>query len=246
MLVARIDWLPQILPTLPSQRLYPLCPGRQPQPVDSLLEDIQKIQNYQVQLKLQTVYNKDGVVAEEDYSVYLQFPNREIQQLVHEIVAPQDLNDVKAYEILRWVQDNITYESDIENYGRLEYWALPTQTLRRGCGDCEDEAFLIHSLMLNAGVPWERIRTYGGLVDAGAGAPAGGHGWTVYKRETDNEWVVLDACYYPTKTPIADRVPMRDDLKYEDDFFYTNLTSTRDTSACNTLRLVGTRVNVYA
>ena len=88
-------------------------------------------------------------------------------------------------------------------------WQPPAVTYQRRTGDCEDGAFLVHSLMLNAGIPWNRIRTYGGLVRTGQGAETGGHAWTVYRRESDDEWVILDTSYYPNTADVADRTPMR-------------------------------------
>jgi hypothetical protein len=184
-----------------------------------------------------------------DYSDYLQFPNRKIAQLAQEIVAPGDSNDEKAEKILQWVLDHIEYRSDLENYGAEEYWAYPTLTLSRQSGDCEDGAFLIHSLMLHARIPPTRIMTYGGYVIAGEGASTGGHGWTVYRRETDDEWVVLDWSYYPSRTPVAERMPMREDGRYIDDYFYVSLLGTVQTPFTNKVRnpqAVGRLVDVYA
>ncbi len=70
------------------------------------------------------------------------------------------------YKIEQWVINNIEYKLDRENYGMLEYWALPSLTLARGTGDCEDGAFLIMSLGLNAGVDPNRLRFYAGKVKA--------------------------------------------------------------------------------
>ena len=137
---------------------------------------------------------------------------------------------------MRWVQDNVPYRSDIEGYGLSELWVLPTVTVKRGFGDCEDGAFLIHSLMLNAGVPWNRVRTYGGIVVAGVGASTGGHGWTAYKREIDDEWVVVDWCYYPSQDPIDERVPMPEDERYIDDYFYVNVVETVESPIANNVK----------
>ncbi len=62
-------------------------------------------------------------------------------------------------------------------------------------GDCEDGAFLIMSLGLNAGVDPAKLRMYGGFVDAGQGAASGSHGWVAYRRESGNEWVAVPICY---------------------------------------------------
>lgn len=140
---------------------------------------------------------------------YLQYPNATLSEFVFTIVSRRDSMDEKASKIIRWVIDNIDYQTDEAVWGRKEMWQPPAVTFRRRTGDCEDGAFLVHSLMLNAGIPWKRIRTYGGLVRAGQGAEAGGHAWTVYQRESDDEWVILDTSYYPNTRDIASRTPMR-------------------------------------
>jgi predicted transglutaminase-like cysteine proteinase len=140
---------------------------------------------------------------------YLQYPNATLSQFVFTIVNRRDSDDDKATKIIRWVLDNISYQTDEALWGRKELWQPPAVTFRTRTGDCEDGAFLVHSLMLNAGIPWERIRTYGGLVRAGRGAETGGHAWTAYRRESDDEWVVLDTAYFPNTYAVEDRPPMR-------------------------------------
>ena len=172
-----------------------------------------------------------------DYQRYLQFPNAQISALAETIVSPGDTNDEKMYKIEQWVQDNITYVSDEENYGTGELWAYPTVTLRKKSGDCEDGSFLMHSLALHAGILPERLRTYGGLVYGDPwGLTTSGHAWTTYKRETDDEWIITDWCYWATDIPIADRQPMTDDMKYIDDFFYIQATRTVETPYTNEVR----------
>jgi transglutaminase-like putative cysteine protease len=202
-----------------------------------LMPQIQKLKMNWIQLKLAMI-NGETVAKEEShqYSEYLAFPNKELQWLAEQIVSPGNGSDVKAAKIVKWVQDNITYVSDDKQYKTPEYWATPMETLKSKKGDCEDGAFLIHSLLLNAGIPWERVKTYGGEVYAGLNAPNGGHGWTAYLRETDNEWVVLDWCYYPNQDAVSERKPMKDDLKYIDDWFYITEHETVMTSYVNTIR----------
>jgi hypothetical protein len=168
--------------------------------------------------------------------LYLQFPNAAIKRLALSIVSATDTHDVKVAKITRWVIENIKYVEDKVNYGTEELWAAPTMTLAKKSGDCEDGAFLIHSLALNAGVPADRLRTYGGLVKAGAGAATGGHGWTAYRRESDNEWVVLDFSYYPSKAATGYRTLMKRDSNYIDDFFYMTLTEYVTTQYSNRVR----------
>ena len=67
------------------------------------------------------------------------------------------------------------------------------------------------------------MRTYGGEVKAGDGAQTGGHGWTVYRRESDNEWVVIDFSYFLEDFSTWARESMRTDRKYIDDYFSMTL-----------------------
>lgn len=194
--------------------------------------------------------NRGGDVdSGDDYERYLQVPNARIKALARSIVEPRDSDDEKMFKVEQWVKENITYVSDIQNYGQMEYWSYPTVTLNRGKGDCEDGAFLIHSLALHAGVAMDKLRTYGGFVQESEGSPLlGGHAWTAYRRDSDNSWVELDWCYYPTDKPLADRVAMKDDMKYVDDFFYVDGVKTVDASLTNRIRrpMGGSVVNLYA
>lgn len=183
------------------------------------------------------------------YEKYLQFPNPALSALAYSIVDRSDSNDEKMYKIEQWVIANTEYVSDIKNYGQDEFWAYPTITVNKGKGDCEDGAFLTHSLGLHAGVPMDRIRTYGGLVETEEGLfILGGHGWTAYQRESDDEWVTLDWCYYPEDAPLYERIVMKDDMKYVDDFFFIEGFNTIDTSLINRIRrpMAGGIINIYA
>ena len=152
--------------------------------------------------------------------IYLQHPNDRLQALADEITSRLHNNDDKATATIQWVVKNFPYEEDLNNYGYEELWAPPTFALRKGSGDCEDGAFIVHSLLLHAGISRERVRTYGGLVKAGEGAATGGHAWTAYRRESDDQWVILDTSYYPTFKHVADRPLMKDASLYVDNFFY--------------------------
>jgi hypothetical protein len=45
-------------------------------------------------------------------------------------------------EAADWVYDNVTYTSDWKQYGFMDYWASPEQTLKLLKGDCEDYGIL--------------------------------------------------------------------------------------------------------
>lgn len=172
-------------------------------------------------------YNPAGKLNSVDYRQYLQLGNQQIKNLVRTIVATGDTNDQKAEKILKWVTENITYTSDTDQYHLGEYWAKPTETLKSGKGDCEDGAFLLQSMLIAAGVPPDRVRTYAGLVKDGSYG-LGGHAWTVYKRETDNQWVDLDWCYYPDSNSIASRETFKVQDEYIDAYWWMNAFGTYD------------------
>jgi predicted transglutaminase-like cysteine proteinase len=172
-------------------------------------------------------YNREEKGVQEIFdpgyiNIYLQYPNTKLQRLADDITYGLHDNDNKATAIIHWVLQNFPYMSDEENYGYDELWVPPTFALAKGSGDCEDGAFLVHSLLLHAGIDHDRIRTYGGFVDAGEGAASGGHAWTAYRRETDDEWVVLDSSYYPNFLHVDDRPLMRKTAMYRENYFYFN------------------------
>ena len=174
-----------------------------------------------------------------DYELYLQYPNKTVGALAASITSPASSDDQKMYQIEQWVINNIKYVSDAEQYKKSELWAYPTMTINSKEGDCEDGAFLMHSLALHADVDPTRLRTYGGIVVTSDGTGVGGHAWTAYQRESDNEWIVLDWCYWATDKPLADRAPMSANLKYIDDYFFVQANKTVETPYANRVRLAG-------
>jgi len=209
-------------------------------PVASPFEHLFNILDNIIETKLVLIQYDNTVALDTDsginYERFLQFPDSRIQSQVHGIVDPFDTNDTKLYKIEQWVIENIAYVSDLEQYSENELWALPSMTLDSRQGDCEDGAFLMHSLALHAGVPGERLRTYGGIVTTSDGFGLGGHAWTAYQREVDDEWIIADWCYWATDTPLAERDPMSADLKYLDDFFFVQATKTVETPYTNRVR----------
>ena len=99
-------------------------------------------------------------------------------------------NDEKADKILEWVYNNIKYVTDHKQFKRNETWLFPSETLQLRKGDCEDGAALLASIMLYNEIPSWRVRLNAGSVQLG------GHAYTTYLREMNNEWYVLDWCYW--------------------------------------------------
>lgn len=55
-------------------------------------------------------------------------------------------NDEKARALLRFVQDSIVYESDMQSTGREEWFKSVYETVYDGAGDCEDTAIMFTSI----------------------------------------------------------------------------------------------------
>ncbi len=126
--------------------------------------------------------------------------------------------------------------TDVEQYGYAELWVPPVMVLNTMKGDCEDDAFSIMSLALNAGGDPERLWLYGGFVHAGEGAAYGGHAWVSSRRESDDEWIAVDFSYYVDLRPMDYRIPLKDDDKYVDDYFFITNQFTVITDNTNRIR----------
>lgn len=63
--------------------------------------------------------------------------------------------------ILRFVQLNVDYVKDINQYGKSEHYVLPINTLIRRKGDCEDSSFLFQSITYPLGLETKCIRIQG-------------------------------------------------------------------------------------
>jgi len=79
---------------------------------------------------------------------YLQPNNEYIKDLANQLKdeAERQGNDTALY-VIRFVQD-LPYEKDLKNtIGWDEYPKYPTETLYEGMGDCEDQSYLLYSLL---------------------------------------------------------------------------------------------------
>lgn len=143
-----------------------------------------------------------------------------ISQPLYELVKANKLDigtsDEKALKCLKWVHKNFKYVSDKTAYGSAEYWAFPCESLYTKIGDCDDGAILLANLMLHAGIPYWRIRLNAGDVKGG------GHCYVTYCRETDNQFVVLDWCYWYNDKPVSERPLHKDEQDYYGIWFSWN------------------------
>jgi len=116
--------------------------------------------------------------------------------------------DSRAFRIEQFVQKQITYKTDKSALGIVEYWQLPFETWAMKAGDCEDGAILMANLMVLSGIPVWRVRLNAGDVKGG------GHAYITYCRELDNEFIVLDWCYWPKHTELDKRKLHKEEANY--------------------------------
>jgi len=83
----------------------------------------------------------------------------------------------------RFVSDNIKYVLDEKNYEKSEFWAYPHETLAKGSGDCEDQAFLIASMFAQLNIECFVRTAY--LINY-----QGGHAWCYFKWE--DKWLAAE------------------------------------------------------
>jgi predicted transglutaminase-like cysteine proteinase len=148
-------------------------------------------------------------------------------ELLKEIIQSNNLQgssfDDTMIRIQRWVCSKLKYVYDEKNQGALEHWQFPFETLASFRGDCEDGALLMASLALNAGIPSFRVRVTAGLVQEAPTAPTGGHGYLTYLRESDNEWVVVDWCFFgDPQVEIAKKPIIKSNSLYKEIWFSFN------------------------
>ena len=106
--------------------------------------------------------------------------------------ASKQGNDYTIHQILKWVKNNITYQSDMKVHNQIEYWQTSEETLKLSTGDCEDGAILILTLAYHSKIDMALTDlTWGSVI-------GGGHAYIVYTREEDAVEVILDWCYWYT------------------------------------------------
>jgi predicted transglutaminase-like cysteine proteinase len=115
-----------------------------------------------------------------------------LEQAMSVVVGRDDATQLKA--VNDFFNRRVAYREDIDNWGQLDYWASPLETLDRGAGDCEDYAIAKYFTLVALGMPDSRLRMV--YVRASiAGAPNGyvPHMVLAYYPQADAEPLVLDS-----------------------------------------------------
>ena len=114
-----------------------------------------------------------------------------LQQLMASLAGRDDATKIKA--VNDFYNQRLAYMEDIDNWGLVDYWASPLESLGKGAGDCEDYAIGKYFTLTSLGVPHAKLRMV--YVRASiAGAPNGfvAHMVLAYYPTPDAEPLVLD------------------------------------------------------
>ena len=119
---------------------------------------------------------------------------KQVASQLNYLASKKKMGDTqKANFILKFVQMNIKYTKDSDQYGKSEYWVLPINTLAKKAGDCEDSAFLCACLMYLCGLDVINVNMVGHLTCA-VDVPAFGKKYTLnnttfYRAETTSAFI---------------------------------------------------------
>lgn len=80
---------------------------------------------------------------------------RKWREVLH---SDKSLNDEKKLEAVNRFFNSVPYVSDLEHWGKADYWATPLELLASNGGDCEDFAIAKYFTLRELGVPNERLR----------------------------------------------------------------------------------------
>lgn len=143
-----------------------------------------------------------------------------LKKYIEKYNLKKDTFNETALACQKFIVEHFKYAGDDVNAGIPEYWQFPFETLvngqTTGC-DCEDMSILLTSLMINCGIPNYRVKSAAGYVQQSPTAPTCGHCYTIYlaDREEDNqEWVILDTCYYEDTELKCEEKPLLKDGGY--------------------------------
>lgn len=159
-----------------------------------------------------------------DVCSFLMPNDRVVGELAGKITRKAHSPDEKAHAIQKWIARKLKYVSD-DVKGCSEYWMFPPETIELMKGDCEDGAILIASLLLSVLPDYAHHRVWvaAGMVKPDTGAAGGGHAYCVYIRESDNQPVILDWCYYEDSRVAVEKKPIATEVStYKEVWFAFN------------------------
>ena len=126
-----------------------------------------------------------------------------LQQVMLALGGKDDLARLRA--VNDFYNQRLAYAEDADNWGQVDYWASPLESLGKGAGDCEDYAIGKYFTLTSLGVPHAKLRMVyvrASIADAPNGFVA--HMVLAYYATPDAEPLVLDNLQ-PAIRPAAQR-----------------------------------------
>lgn len=80
---------------------------------------------------------------------------RKWREILH---SDKSLSDAKKLEAVNRFFNSVPYVSDLDHWGKTDYWATPLELLASNGGDCDDYAIAKYFTLRELGVPAERLR----------------------------------------------------------------------------------------
>jgi predicted transglutaminase-like cysteine proteinase len=114
-----------------------------------------------------------------------------LEETMRAVVAEDEERQLGA--VNDFFNRRIRYAEDIDNWGVVDYWASPLETLGKGAGDCEDYAIAKYFTLVALGMPDSKLRMV--YVRAAIAAAPGGyrpHMVLAYYARPEAEPLVLD------------------------------------------------------
>jgi predicted transglutaminase-like cysteine proteinase len=109
----------------------------------------------------------------ENVTAYDRHPNSRVRHWYLRVMtlkgAPAWVQISRVHVIMR---ESLKWHSDREIWGKRDYWATPTESLRVGSGDCEDATLLMATALRLLGWPPATLRGLFGLIDTPGGKRA--------------------------------------------------------------------------
>ncbi len=81
---------------------------------------------------------------------------RALEQTMALVSGKDDAAQLKA--VNDFYNRRLAYKEDIDNWGQVDYWASPLESLGKGAGDCEDYAIGKYFTLVALGMPHARLR----------------------------------------------------------------------------------------
>jgi len=159
------------------------------------------------------ILNVDSPLLSSDFSkFYIKFFN----SIAAKYIFHQN-PDRLIVDILKYVNKNIRYVTDRNNFGYTERWEDLTETVKRKKGDCENMNALIYTMARMAGIPSYLLWCCTGLTTTNEG-----HYWLLYFSPKKAKFYSIDATYKPNKSYLQYRQPFSIGKNYKKVWFIFN------------------------